>query len=101
MFAKGTVKEPNVHSHPLSCVNHFVEVNKMLCRPFCERVQNAHHVRGGYEDDAHHFREVTNMVSALRFASVLLFCALFAPVVHPDAERLTGAFLCERRAYQK
>ena len=73
----------------------------MLCRPFCERVQNAHHVRGGYEDDAHHFREVTNMVSALHFASVLLFCALFAPVVHPDAERLTGAFLCERRAYQK
>nr|DAI03771.1 MAG TPA: hypothetical protein [Caudoviricetes sp.] len=36
------------------------------------------------------------MVSASRLATALLFHAVFAPVAHPNAERLTGAFLCER-----
>lgn len=41
------------------------------------------------------------MVSAFRLAAVLPFRTLPAPVAHPNTERLTGAFLCERGAYQK
>ena len=41
------------------------------------------------------------MVSASRLATVLPFRAISAPVAHPNAERLTGAFLCERGAYEK
>lgn len=39
------------------------------------------------------------MVSASQERPVLPVCAISAPVVHPDAERLTGAFLCETGAY--
>ena len=41
------------------------------------------------------------MVSASQERPVLPVCALSAPVVHPDAERLTGAFLCERGHIKK
>lgn len=41
------------------------------------------------------------MVSAFRLAAVLPFCTLSAPVAHPNTERLTGAFLRERGAYEK
>ena len=69
--------------------NHFADVRKMLSCSW------------PHEDDADHFREAAQMVSASRLAAVLLFCTLSAPVAHPNAERLTGAFLCERGAYQK
>ena len=69
--------------------NHFADVRKMLSCSW------------PHEDDAHHFREVTQMVSAFRLAAVLPFCTLSAPVAHPNTERLTGAFLRERGAYEK
>ena len=48
-----------------------------------------------------HFVDLNKMVSVSRFAAALLFCTLSAPVVHRNAERLTGAFLCETGAYEK
>ena len=70
--------------------NHFAHVRKMV----------------------YHFRDLAKMMLTIfvnprkwsarrRFAAALLFCALSAPVVHRNAERLTGAFLCETGAYEK
>ena len=50
---------------------------------------------------ADHFREPAQMVSALRFATALLFRTLSAPAAHPNAEQLTGVLLCKTEAYQK